>query len=199
MKRWLESFSTQELIIIAIVSALGLATKPIITPVVHLVSAPLLIPGGSLAGGFYMLWLCLIVVLVPKRGSAVLTAFVQGVVTLVLGHFGHHGLMSIVIYTAPGLMVEFIALFFNDKRKLTSQIFMCTGANLTGSLLVALLIMRLPTLPLMISVITSVISGISGGIVSYMVIKRLIHYKFDLLLGGKGSTGYEKDNISSNI
>ncbi|MBW6515003.1 MAG: ECF transporter S component [Candidatus Cloacimonetes bacterium] len=181
MSRWLSKFSTQDLIIIAIIAALGLAVKPVITPIVHLVSAPLLIPGGSLAGGFYMLWFGLIVVLVPRKGSAILTAFVQGVVTLIIGHFGHHGVMSILIYTAPGVAVEVVALFFRDKSSVIAQTTICAGANLVGSLLVALLIMRLPTIPLAISLTTALISGIGGGIVSYAIIKQLKKHRFELL------------------
>lgn len=182
MERWLDSFSTQDLVVIAIISALGLAVKPVITPLVHLVSAPLLIPGGSLAGGFYMLWLGLVLVLVPKRGSAVLTAFVQGVVIMILGYFGHHGVMSLLIYTAPGISAELASLLFKDKRSLPAQVSICSAANLTGTVLVALLIMRLPTIPLAISIIASVISGFGGGILAYALLKRLTYYNFDLAL-----------------
>jgi len=181
MKRWIESFTTQDLIIISIISALGLAVKPIITPIVHIVSGPLLIPGGSLSGGFYMLWLGLIMVLVPKKGSAILMAFVQGAVTLIIGQFGHHGVVSIVTYTAPGITAELTGFFFRNKRSLVSQVFICTGANLTGSLLVALFIMRLPFIPLAISLVTAIISGIGGGIIAYTIIKQLELHQFDLL------------------
>lgn len=181
MKRWLGSFSTQDLLIIAIIAALGLAVKPVVTPLVHLVSAPLLIPGGSLAGGFYMLWLSLVVVLVPRRGSAVLTAFVQGAVTIMLGHFGHHGVISILTYTAPGIMAELVSWLFRNKGSLTAQTSICASANLVGALLVALLIMRLPAIPLAISLTAALISGIAGGIVSYMIIRKLSSHRFELL------------------
>jgi len=181
LERWLSRFTTQDLLIIAIIAALGLAMKPVITPLVHLISAPLLIPGGSLAGGFYMLWFGLIVVLVPRKGSALLVALVQGIVTLIIGHFGHHGVMSILIYTAPGLTVEVIALFFRNRSTLIAQTIICSGANLVGSLLVALLIMRLPFIPLILSLTAAVVSGIGGGIVSYTVIRQLKAYRFELL------------------
>lgn len=181
MRRWLSGFTTEDLIIIAIIAALGLAMKPVITPLVHLISAPLLIPGGSLAGGFYMLWFGLIVVLVPRKGAAILMALVQGMVTLILGHFGHHGVMSILTYTAPGLVVELLALLFRDKSSLIAQTMICAGANLAGSLLVALFIMRLPLIPLGISLTTAIISGIGGGIVSYTVINKLRAHRFELL------------------
>ena len=51
MNRWLKSFSVRELIVIAAMAALGVAIKPVVVPLVHLISAPLLSPGGALAGG----------------------------------------------------------------------------------------------------------------------------------------------------
>lgn len=181
MTRWLNRFTTQDLIIIAVIAALGLAVKPVITPIVHLISAPLLIPGGSLAGGFYMLWFGLVAVLVPRKGAVILTAFVQGVVTLILGHFGHHGVMSILIYTAPGIIAEVAALLFRNKNSILAQTTICASANVTGVLLVALLIMRLPYIPLAISLAAGLLSGIGGGIVSYTIIKQLIAYRFELI------------------
>lgn len=47
-------FPISDLVIIAILSALGIATKPIIVPLVHIITGPLYIPGGAVAGGFYM-------------------------------------------------------------------------------------------------------------------------------------------------
>ena len=130
-----------------------------------------------------MLWFGLIVVLVPRRGAAILTALVQGIVTLILGHFGHHGVMSILTYTAPGIVVELLVLLFRDKSSLIAQTTICAGANLAGSLLVALFIMRLPLIPLVISLTVALISGIGGGIVSYTIINKLKAHRFELLAG----------------
>ena len=57
--RFLKNYSVFNLIIIAVVSALGIATKPIVVPLIHIITGPLFIPGGALAGGFYMFWLVL--------------------------------------------------------------------------------------------------------------------------------------------
>ncbi|MFA5498472.1 MAG: ECF transporter S component [Candidatus Cloacimonadia bacterium] len=176
--RWLEKFTTQDLIIVAIIGALGMAIKPIITPIVHLVSGPLLIPGGSLAGGFYMLWLGVVIVLVPRRGSAFLIGLTQGITTLILGHFGNHGVLSILSYTLPGLTADLVALFFKEKHSLYAQVTICASANFVGTIIVASAIMRLPVLPLAVSLTTAIISGIAGGVISYNVIKRLIRYNF---------------------
>lgn len=175
---WLKKFSTQDLIVIAIISALGMAIKPIITPVIHLVSSPLMIPGGSLAGGFYMLWLGIVIVLVPRPGAALLTALAQGMTTVILGQFGNHGIVSLISYTAPGLVAEIVALLFREKHSLGAQITICSSANVVGTLLVAWLVMRQPPLILTISVITAIVSGIGGGIISYTILQRLLRYNF---------------------
>ncbi len=96
-KRLLDGFSVYELIIIALTASLGLATKPIIVPLTHLITGPLFIPGGSVAGGFYMMWLVLGASLVKKKGTATLIGITQGIIVMITGSFGTHGVLSIII------------------------------------------------------------------------------------------------------
>ena len=63
----LKNFSVFELITIALTASLGLASKPIITPLTHIITGPLFIPGGAVAGGFYMMWSVLGAALIKKR------------------------------------------------------------------------------------------------------------------------------------
>lgn len=169
----LRKFTAEELLYIAVFSALGLAAKPIITPVVHLVSAPLMIPGGSLAGGFYMMWLVLAAVVVDKFGAAFLVGLVQAIVILSLGFFGSHGAVSLVSYTVPGLVVELVRFLFRNTKTVYTQVFMCVAANVSGSLIVILLVMRLPLFPLLIAVLSAAISGIIGGLISFSILKKM--------------------------
>jgi energy-coupling factor transport system substrate-specific component len=62
-------FSTRDLIVISTLAAIGIAIKPLVGPLFKMISPPLAIPGGSLAGGFYMLWLSLAVFMVGKTGT----------------------------------------------------------------------------------------------------------------------------------
>ena len=55
MKRLLQKFTVRDLVLIAAMAALGIAIKPVVVPLAHLVSTPLMIPGGALAGGLYMM------------------------------------------------------------------------------------------------------------------------------------------------
>ncbi|MEG3071204.1 MAG: hypothetical protein RQM92_10650 [Candidatus Syntrophopropionicum ammoniitolerans] len=58
-QKLLDRFSIYDLIIIAMLAALGVVTKPILVPLAHIISGPLLIPSGAVAGGFYMMWMVL--------------------------------------------------------------------------------------------------------------------------------------------
>jgi len=170
----LSRYSSQDLLYIAVLSAMGFAIKPIVTPLVHLISAPLMIPGGSLAGGFYMMWL---VAIVNKPGAAFLVGLVQAIVMISLGFFGSHGAVSLVSYTIPGISAELAAFLFRKKDSVEAQTAICTSANVTGALVVTLLIMRLAFIPMMISLIAAAVSGITGGIISYLLLKKLKKYR----------------------
>ncbi|RLC49773.1 MAG: hypothetical protein DRI23_08525, partial [Candidatus Cloacimonadota bacterium] len=114
----LAKFTSQDLLYIAIFSALGLAIKPIVTPIIHLISAPLMIPGGSLAGGFYMMWLVLAIVIVQKPGAGILVGITQAIVMISLGYFGNHGAVSLLSYTLPGVAAELVSLLFKNKSSI---------------------------------------------------------------------------------
>jgi ABC-type thiamin/hydroxymethylpyrimidine transport system permease subunit len=175
--KMLARYSSQDLLYIAVLSALGFAIKPIVTPLVHLISAPLMIPGGSLAGGFYMMWLALAVAIVNKPGAAFLVGLVQAIVMISLGFFGSHGAVSLVSYTIPGISAELAAFLFRKKDSVEAQTAICTSANVSGALIVTLLIMRLAFIPMMISLIAAAVSGITGGIISYLLLKKLKKYR----------------------
>ncbi len=170
-------FTTKDLILIALMAAIGIAIKPLVKTITHLISTPLGIPGGTFGGGFYMMWLCLIAAMVPRFGSATLTGLVQGVVVLITGWYGSHGAASIITYALPGLAVDVLAYLYRRRIKLDGQILYCVGANLVGTYLVGWLIMRLPKAPLLISLSMAIISGCIGGVLSYLIFKQLTRYR----------------------
>ena len=71
-QKMLDRFSLFDLIIIAMMEALGIAIKPVVVPLAHIITGPLFIPSGAVAGGFYMMWLVLGFGLTGKRGTAFL-------------------------------------------------------------------------------------------------------------------------------
>lgn len=172
MNRFLRRFSVFELIIIAMMAALGIATKPVVVPLAHIITGPLYIPGGAIAGGFYMMWIVLGAGLVRKGGAATLIAFVQAIMIIVTGVYGTHGIVSIATYTLPGFMVDVALLITRGKKNLLLDCFVGgIAANLSGTFLSNLVFFKLPLIPLILSLSSAALSGGLGGIIAFNIIK----------------------------
>jgi len=169
----LKRLETKDLILIALLAAFGLALKPLIKTFTHFVSTPLGIPGGTLAGGLYMMWLTLAMAMTKRFGAAALTGLLQGFIVLVSGIFGGHGALSLLTYTLPGLVADLVGLVYKRYVKIDGQILYCILANLTGTWIVGLIIMRLPKAPLIIAMSLSVLSGALGGVLAYLIYQKL--------------------------
>ena len=170
VKKFLNKFSVYNLIIIAVVSALGIATKPIVVPLVHVITGPLFIPGGAIAGGFYMFWIVLGAGIVKKTGTATLIGIVQGILVIATGTMGTHGIMSIVSYTLPGIVVDIVFLFSKNKKyNILHYVFGCLAANVTGTLISNLLFFRLPFVTVILILSAAALSGTIGGLIAYTI------------------------------
>ena len=172
---FLEKFTLFELILLALLAAAGIAVKPVVVAVSHLVTGPLMIPGGSLAGGFYMLFVVLGGALVGKRGSATLVCLIQAILVLVSGVYGSHGAASLITYVVPGLLVDSLWMACRSRgASLTACFFGGIVANVSGSFLVNFVFFRLPLTPLLLVSALAALSGGLGGIVAWQIVK---HFK----------------------
>lgn len=170
-------FSMKDLTLIAVMAALGIAVKPIIVPLAHLVSTPLLIPGGALAGGLYMMWMVVAMGLTGKRMTATLVGLIQALLAMFTGVTGSHGALSLLSYTLPGLMMD-LALFILRKKvdSLPTAFIAGLVANVTGTAVVNLIFFSLPIVPLLLSLSVSAFSGALGGVLSWQLLKALRRY-----------------------
>lgn len=177
-KRILKTFSMFDLVIIAMMAALGIATKSVIVPLIHIVTSSLYIPGGVIAGGFYMLWIVMGAGLVKKVGAGTMTALVQAFMVIALGAIGTHGIISLVTYSLPGVFVDIAFLFSRNKNYNIGHFFAAgAGANLAGTFLSNLVFFRLPLVPLILSVSSGALSGGIGGMISYRIVKGFNKFK----------------------
>ncbi len=173
-KGLLASYSARDLINIALCAALGIAVKPILTPLVHIVTGPLVVPGGAMAGGLYMLFIIVPVGLTKKHGASTLTCLVQALLMMVTGVPGSHGVLSLVTYVLPGVAVDLISLTAVKKGLNAFTCLICgLAANTVGSFLSNLVFFRLPLVPLMLMLFTAALSGCFGGLIAWQLIKRL--------------------------
>ncbi|HUU77785.1 MAG TPA: ECF transporter S component [candidate division Zixibacteria bacterium] len=166
-------FSTFDLIMIALMAALGLGTKQLVRPLVSLITIPLAIPGGALAGGFYMLWLILTKRFVPKFGSGIFFGFAQALVVIIMP-FGSHGIFTFFTYSLPGVGVDIVEIIFRKiKHKLLTSIIEGAIANLIGTTAVSLIIFDMPFQLLAFLLLMALFSGNLGGIIAYIIITQI--------------------------
>ena len=175
---FLSRFSLFQLMTISLMAALGVAVKSVITPVAHILTGPLYIPGGVVAGGVYMMFLVLAASLTGMRGAAMLCGLCQGVIVLVVGVAGSHGVLSILTYTLTGLAVDLLLLLMRHKGCCVLCCFFGgMAANLTGTLLVNVAFFSLPFIPLVLSMAAGALSGGLGGVLAWVLTSRLRKYR----------------------
>ncbi len=173
-QKFLGQFSLFNLMLIALLAALGIAVKSVIVPLVHLVTGPLYIPGGVVAGGIYMLFLVLAAALTRAAFAGALCGLVQGLIVLVLGMGGSHGALSIVSYTLTGLAVDLVMLILRrDMGGLLSCFFAGMAANLSGTLVVNAAFFEMPPVPLVLSLAAGALSGGFGGLIAHSLANQL--------------------------
>jgi hypothetical protein len=174
-------FSVFDLIIIAVMAAVGIAIKPIVSSLAHIVSAPLMIPGGALAGGLYMIWLVIAAGITGKYGAATLAGLVQAVIMILTGAPGSHGIMSVFSYGTPGLAADILLflLIFVCRREFDAVASFFAGmiSNLMGTFSVNVIFFHLPPLFLALTLLVSAVSGGIGGIIAWQIIKVIRKYK----------------------
>lgn len=170
-------FSTRDLIVIAVLAGIGLAVKPIVSPLSKMITMPLMVPGGSFAGGLYMLWLALAVLIIRKPGTGAIFGLLQALVTLVMGVRGNQGLLTLLSYTLPGILADLIQLLVKDPARLWPHLAVCATANIAGAMVVAILLFHHPPLFLIVILGMSLVSGLVGGWISRSIYKELRYYE----------------------
>ncbi|NMB00588.1 MAG: ECF transporter S component [Firmicutes bacterium] len=167
-------FLLSDYMIMAMLAAIGIAIKAIIVPLAQIVTGALFIPGGVLAGGFYMMFLVLGNAIVGKRGAAFMISLIQAVLVTITGTLGSHGAASLFTYTLAGVAVELCLLLIRHHGCCALCCFLAgMVANLAGSFAVNIAIFKLPFVPLMLSLCVAALSGGLGGLVANLVARNI--------------------------
>lgn len=162
----LKRFTTLEAAFIVLMAACGIALKPVVGPLARLIGSALFIPAGAIAGGIYMMWPLLALLVCRKFGTALLTGLIEGSVIFITGLYGSHGFLSLAIYVLPCLIIDAVYVLVRRPRSGWPLFFPAAAGNVTGSLLVGLWIMRIPAIPLLLSLIPAFIFGGLGGLLA---------------------------------
>lgn len=173
-------FKLSDYVILAMLAAMGIASKVIIVPLAQIVTGPLFLPGGVVAGGFYMMFLVLGTAITGKMGAALLVSLIQAALVTITGTFGSHGAASLFTYSLPGLAVE-MWFFFSKHRGCCPFCCFIAGmvANVAGTFAVNFALFNLSFIPLMLSIAVAALSGGLGGLVASRVVRGL--QKLDII------------------
>jgi|AGTN01.2.fsa_nt_gi Predicted membrane protein len=126
-------FSTRDLLLIAVLSALGGVTSTyvayIATTLGHLTGIPF---SGQLLSGIHVMWIVLIMALVDKKGSGAVAGLTKGFIEFITGSW--HGISVIVLSVAEGIFAELG--FWPFKKYRTVSYLIAGGLGAWANLLV---------------------------------------------------------------
>jgi len=171
----LKKISTIEAVFIVLMAACGLVIKPIIGPLTKLIGSALFLSSGALAGMIYFVFPLLALLVVREFGSATLTGLIQGIIILVTGIYGSHGILSLITYVVPCLFIDLAYATIRRTKKEWLIFFPGAMGNLSGNFIVAVLFLHLPMIPLILTLIISFILGCVSGYLSLNIYKWLIN------------------------
>ena len=168
-------FSTHDLLLMAVLAALGGVASTYINTLGDAVQAFLGMAGGSQwASGLHVIWIVLAMGITGKPGTGILTGLLKGSVELLSG--SSHGVIILLVDLAAGLFVDFGFLLFRKKRSLLPYI-IAGGLASSSNVLVFQLFATLPTNILAVSavLILTLVAAASGVIFAGFIPKLLIN------------------------
>jgi ABC-type thiamin/hydroxymethylpyrimidine transport system permease subunit len=123
-------FSTRDLLIIAVLAALGGVASTYINTLGDAVHAALGMPGATQwAAGLHVIWIVLSVGILRKPGTGTVAGIFKGAVELMSGN--SHGVIILLVNLVAGLVVDFGFLLFQKKQSLWP--YLVAGGLATGS------------------------------------------------------------------
>jgi energy-coupling factor transport system permease protein len=159
-------FSTRDLLIMAVLAALGGVTSTYVNTIGDATQAALGFPGATQwAAGLHTIWIVLAMGILRKTGSGTVIGILKGAVELMSGN--SHGIIILLINLVAGLLVDFGFFIFRDKRSIAP--YLVAGALSAGSnVIVFQLFATLPANIVAMSaiLILTVVAAISGVIFS---------------------------------
>ncbi|MFU8826284.1 MAG: ECF transporter S component [Brevefilum sp.] len=171
-------FSTRDLLIMAVLAALGGVSSTYVNAIGNATRAALGFPGATQwAAGLHTIWIVLAMGILNKTGAGTVMGLVKGMVELMSGNT--HGVIILLVNLVAGLLVDFGFLIFRNKRSLAP--FLVAGSlSAASNVIVFQLFATLPANILAMSaiLILTVVAGISGlifsGLAPFYLLKALI-------------------------
>lgn len=170
-------FSTRDLLIMAVLAALGGVTSTYINALGDAVQAALGFPGGTQwAAGLHVIWIVLAMGILRKPGTGIFMGVLKGTVELLSGN--SHGVIILLVNLTAGLFVDFGFLFFNYKQNLLPYLIaggLATASNVLVFQLFATIPMNiLGMTAILVLFLLALVSGlIFAGFVPHLLVNVL--------------------------
>ncbi|OPL07822.1 MAG: hypothetical protein AVO33_03530 [delta proteobacterium ML8_F1] len=166
----MKSLELKEIILIAILAALSIVTKPLVTNLSAVMVGSFGIPNGVVGGIIYMMWLSLIFRLVSKPFVVLGFTVLQGILAIMIMGMPPLGLVS---YVASGIGGEMVLFPLRKKHQLFVNMLAGAVANSVGAVAVYFLFFSKNVDPLPLVVTLSFFSGSLSGILTTGIYSRL--------------------------
>lgn len=173
MKRKLELY---ELVFMALCCVFGLFSKGLISPVTSILTDFIRIPGGCVSTGFSLMFLVIATAVVDKPGVGTIMGFIQGILALLLGKTGYQGVLAILTFTFPGVIIDIVNICYRKKNIQYFLLSSMTG-NIASAFLSNLLVFHFESLTLFLWLLLATCSGIATGFVAIILFKFIIKLK----------------------
>lgn len=170
-------FSTRDLLIMAVLAALGGVASTYINTLGDAIHAALGLPGATQwAAGLHIIWIVLSVGILKKPGTGTMTGLFKGAVELMSGN--SHGVIILLVDLVAGLLVDFVFLLFHKKRTLWPYLFvggLASGSNVIVFQIFATVPMNILGLSaILILFVVAFISGlIFAGLIPFYLVASL--------------------------
>jgi hypothetical protein len=166
----LKSLELKEIILIAILAALSIVTKPLIVNLSAVMVGSFGIPNGVIGGMIYMMWLSLIFRLVSKPFVVLGFTVLQGILAILVMGMPPVGLVS---YVASGIGAELVLVPLKNRNPLIVNMLAGAVANSVGALAVYFLFFSRNVDPLSLVLTLSFFSGSLSGILTTGIYTRI--------------------------
>ena len=167
-------FSTRDLLMMAVLAALGGITSTYIQTLANAVHAALGFPGATqVLAGLHVIWLILAVGLTGKQGAGTVTGLAKGAVEFLSGNT--HGILVVLIDVVAGILVDAGMLPFRNKNS-TLAYAVAGGLATVSNVFVFQLFASVPTDVLAMGAILLVglVSFVSGVLLAGILGKVLL-------------------------
>ena len=171
-------FSTRDLLIMAVLAALGGVTSTYVNTIGDATQAALGFPGATQwAAGFHTIWIVLAMGILRKTGAGTVMGILKGSVELMSGNT--HGVIILLVNLVAGLLVDFGFFIFRNKRSLAPYL-VAGGLSAGSNVIVFQLFATLPTNILALSaiLILTLVATLSGiiisGLTAFFLVNALI-------------------------